>query len=77
VFGAMTVDKLRAQLAEVGARRTAAVEEKRAASAALEELIPRAIEAGIGPAEIVRLTGVSKQGVQNFRHRAEPGAGAR
>jgi len=48
---------------------------KAEASEELVSLIPRAIRAGIGPAEIERLTGVSKQGVRDFRHRAKSRTG--
>lgn len=65
----MSADELRAKLADVGARRAAAVAAKREASAELAELIPKAVKAGVRPSEIVRLTGVSKQGVYDFMHR--------
>jgi hypothetical protein len=63
----MKAETLRAQLAKVGKRRAAAMTAKQCASDELRELIPLAIEAGVGPTEIARLTGVSRQGVENFR----------
>jgi len=65
----MTGDELRAKLADVGARRRTALAAKKRASDELAELIPLAVAAGVRPSEICRLTGVSKQGLYNFRHR--------
>ena len=59
----MSRDKLAERLAEVGQRRTAAVAAKREASNELAQLVPQAHRAGISIAEIVRLTGLSRQGV--------------
>jgi hypothetical protein len=67
----MGTDHLRAKLADAGVRRQAAVAAKKQASDELAALIPRAVKAGITPAEIRRLTGVSKQGVYDFTHRAK------
>jgi hypothetical protein len=59
----MSRDKLAERLAEVGQRRTGAMAVKREASDELARLIPQAHRAGITIAEIVRLTGLSRQGV--------------
>jgi hypothetical protein len=59
-------DDLRDQLAAVGKRRQEAVEAKRTASHELATLVPRAVKAGIGPSEVARLTGLSRQGVRDF-----------
>ena len=65
----MAADELRTQLADAGARRAAAVAAKTQASHELAKLVPRAVKAGLRPAEIVRLTGLSRQGVRDFTHR--------
>ncbi|HST33038.1 MAG TPA: hypothetical protein VLJ80_05900 [Solirubrobacteraceae bacterium] len=62
-------ENLRTQLVAVGKRRREAVEAKRATSHELAALIPRAVKAGIGPSELARLTGLSRQGVRDFTHR--------
>jgi len=59
----MSRDKLAGRLAEVGQRRTVAAAAKREASDELSRLVPQAHRAGITIAEIVRLTGLSRQGV--------------
>jgi hypothetical protein len=64
----MTPDELRAKLTEVGARRRAAVAAKQQASHELAALIPLAAKAKVGPSEIARLTGLSRQGVREFTH---------
>jgi len=61
--------ELRAELADAGARRKAAMAAKSEASAELAELIPRAARAGISPTEIVRLTGVSRKWAYDLTHR--------
>jgi hypothetical protein len=64
----MTADELRAELAKVGSRRTAAMAAKKRASTELAALIPEALDAGLRPSEITRLTGLSKQGLYNLTH---------
>jgi len=65
----MKADDLRAKLADVGARRKAALDAKREASHELAALVPLAVKAGLSPSEIARLTGLSRQGVRDFTHR--------
>jgi hypothetical protein len=62
----MRRDQLAERLAEIGQRRANAMAAKREASEELAKLIPQAHRAGIGVAEIVKLTGVSKRGVYDF-----------
>lgn len=59
-------DILRARLADVGARRTAAAQAKATASRELAGLVPSAIEAGLSPTEVAELTGLSRQAVYDF-----------
>ncbi len=59
-------EQLTKRLADVGRRRSEAMAAKRDASEELATLIPEAHRAGIGVAEIVKLTGVSKRGVYDF-----------
>jgi hypothetical protein len=61
-----STDELRKKLAVVGRQRRAAVEAKRKASHELAALIPLAVKAGIGPSEVARVTGLSRQGVRDF-----------
>jgi len=65
----MTVEELRARLADVGMRRKAALAAKQEASLELAALVPSAVKAGLSPSEIARLTGLSRQGVRDFTHR--------
>lgn len=62
----MERDEIARRLQAVGRRRTRALEAKNAASAEIAPLIRAAKAAGIGTNEIVRLSGVSKQGVYKF-----------
>ena len=62
----MDRDEIAKRLQEVGKRRTAALQAKNTASAEIAPLIVAAKNAGIGTNEIVRLSGVSKQGVYKF-----------
>jgi hypothetical protein len=56
-------DQITDRLAEVGRRRTKAMAAKREASDELATLVPLAHGEGVTIAEIVRLTGLSRQGV--------------
>jgi predicted transcriptional regulator len=67
----MSRDEIAEKLREIGARRTAAIEARNVASTEIAPVIRAAKAAGMTYAEIVELSGVSKQGVYDFL-RASP-----
>ena len=59
-------DDVRAQLEELGERRRRALDERHAVAAEMRGAIRRALDQGVRMGEIIRLSGISKQGIHKL-----------
>lgn len=62
---------VRAQLEQLGERRRQVAEERHAVAAEMRAAIRRALDEGVSMGEIIRLSGITKQGIHQLLRSAD------